>query len=386
MTDSVPPPVAKAALPRSDRDQIHWLQLIRSHRVGPATFLKLMAEFGSATAALAALPEIAAAAGVKDYTPFPEAEAEREFTAGRKAGARLICLGAADYPAALQDISDAPPVLWAKGQAALLQRPSLALVGARNASSLGTRMAKLLAGELGRTGYVIASGLARGIDTAAHLASLSTGTIAVMAGGVDFIYPTENHGLAEKLLESGLMISEQPIGLVPQARHFPRRNRIISGISQAVIVVEGAAKSGSLITAREALDQGREVMAVPGHPLDSRASGCNILIRDGALLVRSAKDITDALRHEAQPVVRDLFAEAPAQAIAAPKSMAKPSVRHALDLSRRILSLLGPSPIAEDQLIRELDLPAQTIASELVNLELEGKLARQSGGMLARAV
>ncbi|MFT5005769.1 MAG: DNA processing protein [Paracoccaceae bacterium] len=375
MTDSLFGPNFASAIPPSDVDAITWLQLIRSRRVGPSTFHRLMGEYGNAAASLAALPEIAHAAGVKSYTVYPRVEAEREFVAGQTVGAELILFGTPEYPPLLAKITDAPPILWIKGTLEP-RSETIALVGARNASSLGTRMAKLLAGELGRAGYSVASGLARGIDTAAHLGSLATGTIAVMAGGVDFIYPRENQKLAEEIAESGLLLSEQPIGLSPQARHFPRRNRLISGLSRAVIVVEGAAKSGSLITARDALDQGREVMAVPGHPLDARASGCNMLIRDGAILVRSANDVIEALAlPESGEITETISAEPP-----------KATIPEALDLSRKILSLLSPSPIPEDQLIRELNLPPQTVSSHLVSLELDGKLARQAGGMLSLAV
>lgn len=376
MTDSTNPPFP-------DRDAILHLQLIRSRRVGPATYHRLLGEYGCAEASIAALPEIARDAGVTTYQPFAFSEAEREYTAGRRTGARLLCFGAQGYPADLADVSDAPPVLWARGNPALLTRPGVAMVGARNASSLGSRMAKLLAHEIGEAGFIVVSGLARGIDTAAHTASLATGTVAVMAGGVDHTYPRENQQLADQIAEQGLILSEQPIGLAPQARHFPRRNRIISGLARAVIVVEAAARSGSLITARDAADQGREVMAVPGHPLDARAAGCNMLLRDGATLVRSGKDVIEALALPEQAAPQQM--EMPGLA-----EVAKPArpagVVAALDLSRRILTLLGPSPIPEDQLIRELDLPAQKVSGELVTLELQGKLARQSGGMLSLVV
>jgi DNA processing protein len=381
LTDSLFGPISASArhpAPLTETAVISRLQLIRSRRVGPSTFQRLMVEYGDADAALAALPDIARAAGVKTYKIHPRDAADQEYAAGRMSGARLICKGEAEYPAILAEISDAPPVLWVKGHLEQA-KTTIAMVGARNASSLGTRMAKLLAVELGQHGFTVVSGLARGIDTAAHSAALKTGTIAVMAGGVDFIYPRENQKLAESIFETGALISEQPIGLAPQARHFPRRNRLISGLAQAVIVVEGAARSGSLITARDALDQGREVMAVPGHPLDARASGCNMLIRDGATLVRSAKDVIDAL---AVPEGALSEPEPIPEPIEAPKA----TIPVALDLSRKILSLLSPSPIPEDQLIRELNLPSQTIASHLVTLELEGKLARQTGGMLSLAV
>ncbi len=282
--------------PTAEEDGLTQLRLIRSARVGPSTFHRLIDAHGSAQAALDALPEVARCAGVRDYHPCPEATALREIDAGRAAGARLLLHGSPEYPAALAAISDAPPVLWAIGQQALAARPSVALVGARNASSLGTRMARRLAEGLGHHGIVITSGLARGIDAAAHTAALPTGTVAIMAGGVDMVYPTENMPLYEKITETGLLLSEQPMGMAPQARHFPRRNRIVSGMALAVVVVEAAEKSGSLITAREALDQGREIMAVPGHPVDGRAAGCNRLIREGATLVRGVEDIRAVLR------------------------------------------------------------------------------------------
>lgn len=368
---------AQTSQPMDDAGKITWLQLIRSRRVGPTTFHRLMAEYGDAENALAALPNVARAAGVNTYKVFPRQMAEAEYQTGLNAGARLVCIGDVGYPHLLARISDAPPVLWLKGN--LTTQDNLALVGARNASSLGSRMARLLATGLGQEGFTVVSGLARGIDTAAHLAALETSTIAVMAGGVDVIYPRENQKLAEEIAECGALISEQAIGLPPQARHFPRRNRIISGLSRAVIVVEGAAKSGSLITAREALDQGRDVMAVPGHPLDARASGCNMLIRDGAVLVRSASDIVEAL---ALPIQSQNQTEPEPQLSEKPR--ANPA--EALEISRKILSLLSPSPIPEDQLIRELNLPSQAVTSHLVSLELEGKLARQTGGMLSLAV
>ncbi|MGB8623394.1 MAG: DNA-processing protein DprA, partial [Paracoccaceae bacterium] len=244
------------APPTQEESLVAWLRLIRSRRVGATTFFRLMAEHGSAEAALDALPEVARSAGVQRYAPFPRDAALAEIDAGRAAGATLIAFGAQDYPAALAEIPDPPPLIWVRGDRQLLHRPLVALVGARNASSLGTRMARKLAADLGEAGMVTVSGLARGVDTAAHIASLDSGTIAVMAGGVDAIYPAENAGLADRIAETGLLLSEQPMGVYPQARHFPRRNRIVSGLARAVVVVEAAARSGSLITAKTALDQG----------------------------------------------------------------------------------------------------------------------------------
>ncbi|PSL19628.1 DNA protecting protein DprA [Shimia abyssi] len=293
----------------------------------------------------------------------------------------MIARGDYDYPSALNDIPDSPPLFWAMGRIELLHQPMIALVGARNASSLGTRMARALAHDLGDKGFVVVSGLARGVDTAAHLAALPTGTIAVFASGVDTIYPAENTRLAEDIGKQGLRISEQPMGLMPQARHFPARNRIISGLSRAVVVIEAAAKSGSLITARNALDQGRDVLAVPGHPFDARASGCNMLIRDGAQLVRSAEDVIEALSDLTgispldQPELPNL---PPAQK---PK---KRSLRDTSNLHMQILNRLGPTPVAEDQLIRDLKADTSDVAPVLVDLELDGKITRQSGGLLSR--
>ena len=367
--------------PTTEDDRYSWLRLLRSRRVGITTFYRLLAEHGSAQNALDALPEVARAAGVDGYEICPAGVIDAEIKAAKAVKARLLCLGGVDYPISLTDISDAPPLLWAIGDLSLASRPTIAMVGARNASSLGTRMARALAHDLGEKGYVISSGLARGVDTAAHLASLKTGTVAIMAGGVDVIYPSENTNLAHDIRKKGLFLSEQPIGMTPHARHFPSRNRIISGVSQAVVVVEAAAKSGSLITARDALDQGREVLAVPGHPFDARASGCNMLIRDGATLVRNADDVLAALPisevREERPVQQDLLADLQ------PPPPDKRSLRETSALHQQILSRLGPSPVAEDQLIRDLSVPAGHVGPALVDLELDGKIRRQSGGLLS---
>lgn len=374
------------APPTREESLVAWLRLIRSRRVGPATFFRLIAEHGTAEAALDALPAVAHAAGVERYAPCSVAAAERELAAGRAANARPVPFGSPDYPDALAEIADPPPLLWARGRLDLLRRPMVAMVGARNASSLGTRMARALAEGLGKGGIVTVSGLARGIDTAAHRASLESGTVAVMAGGVDVIYPSENADLAARIAEAGLVLSEQPVGTHPQARHFPSRNRIIAGLAGAVVVVEAAARSGSLITARNALDQGRDVLAVPGHPFDARAAGGNMLIRDGATLVRNAADVIGALAPAPSasapggpPKRPARFAEIPAGP--APKT---PAIAEIPALHADILSRLGPSPVAEDQLIRDLDLPAGRVTPELLNLELDGRITRQAGGLLSR--
>lgn len=367
-------------LPTTEDDRFAWLRLLRSRRVGITTFYRLLAVHGTAQKALAALPEVARAAGVQGYEICPAGVIEAEIKAAKAARARLLCLGDPDYPARLTEIYDAPPMLWAVGDTSLLSRPTVALVGARNASSLGTRMARALAQELGENGYCVASGLARGVDTAAHIASIGTGTVAVMAGGVNVVYPAENGALAQDIASTGLLISEQPMGTTPQARHFPSRNRIISGVAQAVVVVEAAVKSGSLITARDALDQGREVLAVPGHPFDARASGCNLLIRDGATLVRNAQDVIAALPQLATPVApvkHDLLDDLP------PPPPERRTLSQTANLHQQILSRLGPSPVAEDQLIRDLDVSAGHVGPALVDLELDGKIRRQSGGLLS---
>ncbi|MEL6532650.1 MAG: DNA-processing protein DprA [Pseudomonadota bacterium] len=371
-----PPPSQKG------QDRLARLRLIRSHRVGPSTYRRLLAEHGSAEAALTALPGVAEKAGVSCYRPCDENQALAEMKAAKAAGAEMICLGDARYPTNLAQANDAPPVLWALGDPDLLTRRRIAIVGARNASSLGARMTRRLTTGLGEAGLVVVSGLARGIDTLAHKASLETGTIAVQAGGLDQIYPAENTELAQDIARRGLCLSEQPFGLVAQARHFPRRNRIVAGLSEAVIVVEAAAKSGTLITARLALDLGRDVMAVPGHPLDSRASGCNLLLRDGAALVRSADDVLELLapdqEGEDDAEADTLQAEIPGLAVA-------PAAPDQAELRAAILAKMGVAPLPEDQLIRDLATPAAQVAPVLAELEIDGRIERLPGGHLSLA-
>lgn len=375
---STPPqPTSRMEDDRSDR-----LRLVRSRRVGAVTYHRLLAEHGSARAALTALPAIARAAGVEDYEICPLGVVQAELKQGRALGARLLTHGEPDYPAALLDLPDAPPVLWAMGDIDLLNRPAVGMVGARNASSLGTRMARRLGLGLSEAGFTVVSGLARGIDTAAHEAALEGQgrTIAVMAGGIDVIYPAENAALAAAIDKTGCRISEHPPGLEPQARHFPLRNRIVAGLSRAVIVVEAAAKSGSLITAKAALDYGREVMAVPGHPFDARASGCNCLIRDGAMLVRGPQDVLEALGAPCDIRPEPDMRLAPLPGPQAPQRPLKEVVL----LHSMILNRLGPSPLAEDQLMRDLNVTSAQLAPELLMLELDGRISRQPGGLLAR--
>ena len=378
--------LASRASPGVGEDRLNALRLVRSRRVGPVTWHRLLAEHGSAGAALAALPDIARAAGVEQYEVCPLGVAEAEVRQGAKAGARLLVHGEADYPPALLDLPDAPPVLWVLGDIALLNRPAVAMVGARNASSLGMRMARRLGQGLAAAGFTIVSGLARGIDAEAHAAALAEGsasTVAVMAGGVDVIYPPENLALAQEIAAKGCRISEHPPGLEPQARHFPLRNRLVSGLARAVIVVEAAAKSGSLITARAALDQGREVMAVPGHPFDARASGCNMLIRDGALLVRSPADVLEALGTPVDDWAVQVDPDLRLPPLPGPATPQRP-LKDVAVLHGMILSRLGPSPLAEDQLLRDLAVTPAELAPELLTLELDGKIARQAGGLLSR--
>lgn len=382
--------------PHPVEDRANWLRLLRSRRVGTATFYRLMRDHGSATAALDALPEIARNAGVTDYQICPKSVVETELKAGHKHGAELLLRGDPRYPPLLALIEDAPPVLWVKGDLSLVERPALAIVGARNASSLGARFARSLTRDLGAEGFSIASGLARGIDTAVHEAALETGTLAVLAGGLDMIYPKENAALYRDIAEQGLLISEQPFGMKPFARHFPMRNRIISGLAHGTIVVEAAARSGSLLTAHDALDQGREVMAVPGHPFDARSAGCNILLRDGAMLIRGARDVLDTLAatsplaHSEMEVPKETLAQPgpvpehdPEPIIPPPAPETRNLADHAA-LHREILSRLAAAPVAEDALIRELHAPADRVSSEILTLELEGRISRKPGGLLSR--
>ncbi|MCH2164460.1 MAG: DNA-processing protein DprA [Marinovum sp.] len=367
--------------PTSEDDRLDRLRLLRSRRVGISTYQRLMAEHGSASEALAALPQVAREAGLSDYQARSRSFAEAELRDGVRAGAQLVFQGDPDYPARLLDIEDSPPFIWMRGNPDLLECPSIALVGARNASSLGTRMARALAKDLARRGMVTVSGLARGIDTVVHHATLETGTIAVYAGGIDVIYPSENTSLGQEVANKGLVITEMAPGLTPLARHFPARNRLISGLSQAMVVVEAAAKSGSMNAARAALDQGREVLAVPGHPFEPRAAGCNMLIRDGAKLVRSAEDIIEAMS-PIGPRTASVAQPPPVPQAAAPQPERR--LRDTARLHDEILACLDPAPMPEDRLIRSLGHPTQIISEQLSDLELEGRIERQSGGVVRR--
>ncbi len=361
-------------IPADDASRLVWLRLARSRNVGPRTFIRLLNRFRDARAAFVALPGIAASAGAGNYAPCAPEAAEAEMEAGARAGARMLCLGAPDYPSALAAIADPPPLMWALGNPALAARPCLAIVGARNASAAGARIAATLARDLGEAGWVTVSGLARGIDRAAHAAALDFGTIAVLAGGVDDVYPAENAALHGAIAARGLLLSEAPMGETPVARSFPRRNRIVAGLSSGVVLVEAAERSGSLITARLAIEQGREAMAVPGSPLDPRAAGCNALIREGAALIRSAEDVLEALSAPRAPGL-------PAFASHAPAAQPAPD-----DASvERVAALLTYAAIPFDDLCRAAALSPAALSSALLDLDLAGRIERRPGDMIALA-
>lgn len=363
----------------SDNERLDWLRLIRSENVGPITFFKLLEAYGSAAAALEAVPTLASRGGRRNpIRLFPVAEALREIEAHTKLGARMVAFGEPDYPKALAQIYDPPPILSLRGHTHLFEKPTLAIVGARNASANGRRFAERVARDLGQNGLLIASGLARGIDTAAHEGSLATGTVAVQAGGVNVPYPEENTPLYERIVEQGIVFSEQPLGTVPQARSFPRRNRLVSGLSLGVLVVEAAPKSGSLITARMALEQGREVFAVPGSPLDPRAQGANHLLRQGAVLTESAHDVLAALAGQLR---KPLEERDPPRPKPPPPS---PATDHELAQAREeVQGMLGPSPVVVDEILRRCQLSPAVLATVLLELELAGRLERHPGNQVS---
>jgi DNA processing protein len=345
----------------------------------------MLRRFGSARAAMEALPRLARRNDRnRTVTPVTRAAAEAELTALSRAGARLICWGEPTYPPALAAVEDAPPILTVIGPVELLARPMVAVVGARNASANGRRFAREIAGSLGRGGLVVVSGLARGIDAAAHLGAIETGTVAVQAGGVDIVYPEENHGLYDAIARQGAIVGELPLGSEPQARHFPRRNRIISGMALGIVVVEAAAHSGSLITARYALEQGREIFAVPGSPLDPRCRGSNDLLRHGATLAETAEDVLSQLGplHQPQlPQHRDFTA--PTVRVPSPSAGGsfEPATDEAgLDL---VLRLLGPTPVPVDELVRQCQLTAAAVATLVLELELAGRVERHPGNLIS---
>jgi DNA processing protein len=363
----------------SDAERLDWLRLIRSENVGPVTFTALLSRYESATAALNALPELARKGGRKRPIKIcPKNRAEAEVAATEAAGAFLVAKCEPRFPAPLAALDDAPPILCMKGSAHLLERPTVAMVGARNASAAGIRLAKELAEGLGARGVVVVSGLARGIDGAAHLGSMSTGTVAIVAGGIDVVYPPEHAELQERIGAEGLLIAEMPAGTKPQARHFPRRNRLVSGVSLGVLVVEAAPRSGSLITARFALEQGREVFAVPGSPLDPRSRGGNNLIRQGALLVESADDIMSVI----DDMTRLPLAE-PGD-ILYPSAPLVPLEETEIDRARPLVrEKLSPVPVEIDELVRQSELTPPVVLTILLELELAGLLTRHPGNKVS---
>jgi DNA processing protein len=365
----------RPAFALTDEQRIDWLRLIRSQNVGPRTFRTLLNHCGSARDALDRLPELARRGGAAGAPRIcSRADAERELAAAAAIGVSLVALGEPAYPLRLQMLDDAPPLLAVRGQSSALAMSAVAIVGARNASAAGVKFAERIAHELGQAGFAIASGLARGIDAGAHRASLKSGTIAALAGGHDRIYPPEHVTLADSILEAGALVSEMPLGWEPRARDFPRRNRLISGLSVGVVVIEAARRSGSLITARMALEQGREVFAVPGSPLDPRCEGSNGLLKQGATLVTEVADITAVI----EPILwrpMELSAEEP--------ETPAPQPDPASEERKRIVGLLGPTPVGLDDLVRLSGSSPAVVRTILLELELAGRLDRHGGGLVS---
>jgi DNA processing protein len=362
----------------SDEQRLDWLRLIRSDNIGPRTFHDLVDYYGSVRAALTALPGLARRGGsARPIRICSREQAEAELMAARATGVEFFALGEPDYPARLQMIDDPPPVIAVRGKLEILLRPLVAIVGSRNASAAGVKFAERMARDLGDAGYVIVSGLARGIDAAAHRASLATGTVAVLAGGHDRIYPADHIGLLEKLLIEGVAVSEMPLSWEPRAHDFPRRNRIISGLSVGVVVVEAARRSGSLITARLAGEQGREVFAVPGSPLDPRNEGTNGLLKQGAIPVTEAADviavIEPILGHGPMP-----SAQEPAQ-----EPLTEADTEPDADERACLISLLGPTPVLMDDLVRLSLASPTTVRTVLLELEIAGRLTRHGAGLVS---
>lgn len=369
--------MAEGSASLSGDEQLDWLRLFRTENVGPITFYKLLEKFGTPKAALAALPDLSGHGGRK-IKACPKANTEREAEALAKLGGTLICRDEDAYPPLLAQVEDAPPVISVLGHPHLLKKRTIAIVGARNASLNGQNFARTLAGELGASGFLVISGMARGVDTAAHEGALVSGTIAAVAGGVDVVYPKENQGLYERLKAEGAMVSEIELGTKPQARHFPRRNRIISGAARGTVVVEAGLKSGSLITARMALEQGREVFAVPGSPLDPRSAGANRLIKEGAQLTESAEDIFEAL----ETLIRHPLEERkPLKYQGKPPSL--PNANETAIARTKIIALLSPSAVTVDELVRRCQFSVAIVSLVLLELELAGRLERHPGNRVA---
>jgi len=361
---------ARARLPETER--FARLRLARTDRVGPVTFNQLLDRFGSAGRAIEALPDLLRRGGGHGHDLAPAGDIEAEIEAGVRIGARLIVLGDADYPEMLAAVDPPPPVLWTLGEASLMSRPCIAIVGARIASAGGQRIARGLSQHLGEAGHVVVSGLARGIDGAAHAGALPTGTVAVLGGGVDDVYPPDNADLYRLIADQGCVVSESRIGARAQAKDFPRRNRIISGLSRGVIVVEAELRSGSLITARLAGEQGRDVFAVPGSPLDPRSRGPNELLRQGAILCEGLEDVERAfstLRTLREPPAGNPFAGAPDDVDDA--------------FLERVAALLSPTPTPRDELARSLSAPIGLVAAALLELSLAGRATLLPGGLVS---
>jgi DNA processing protein len=368
----------KTGVRLTEAQRLDWLRLIRSQNVGPRTFRSLLNHYGGASAALEALPELARRGGATRPAHIcPREQAQRELDASNRLGIALIALGEPGYPARLRMIDDAPPLIGARGKADVLASNMIGVVGSRNASAAGAKFAERIAHQLGGAGFTIVSGLARGIDAAAHRSSLATGTVAVLAGGHDHIYPAEHLPLLEAILPHGAAVSEMPLGWEPRARDFPRRNRLISGLSLGVVIVEAARRSGSLITARLALEQGREVFAVPGSPLDPRAEGTNALIKQGATLVTDADDILTVLR----PILGQRMEQPAEEPDLGPPTLAEPGTSE----RARIVALLGPTPVSIDDLVRLSQSPPAIVRTVLLELEIAGRLERHGGGQVSLA-
>jgi DNA processing protein len=378
-----PEPFLAAPLPVAElgeAERLACLRLIRSDNVGPVTFRELINHFGGAQAALAAMPELSRRAK-RAFRISSRADAEAELQRARAAGARPLFTIEPGYPTALAVLDAPPPLLYVKGKTGLLNRPVIAVVGSRQCSAAGAKLARHFAGELSRAGYVVASGLARGIDKIAHEAALEHGTVAVLAGGIDVVYPPENEALQEAIGARGCLITEMPFGFVPRAGDFPRRNRIISGISLGVLIVEAARRSGTLVTARFAAEQGRDVFAVPGHPLDPRAEGTNKLLKSGAVLVTEPDDLLSALAPlTGARAPRPREAEAAPFAPQAPAGPPPPLSESDRD---RVIAALGPAPVDVDSLVRGTGLPIRAVQAALIELALAGRIERHGNGLVS---
>ncbi len=363
----------------TNEERLACLRLIRSENVGPITFRQLLIRLGDAETALKALPALARRGGrLRPLSICAQSTAEREIEQLAQIGAQLLAFCEPDYPAALAAVDDAPPLIAVQGNTHLLQRPAVAMVGARNASANGRRLAEDFARHIAEEGYLVVSGLARGIDAAAHRGALGGGTAAVVAGGIDVVYPRENESLQAAIGDQGVILAELPPSTQPQAHHFPRRNRIISGMALGVVVVEAAPRSGSLITARLAMEQGREVFAIPGSPLDPRAQGCNQLIKQGAMLVQTPEEVIEVLR----PMTASPLGEGDRRDFE-PGEAAAPDETALTDGRKTIIEMLGPSPLGVDELIRQCQLSAPIVHTVLLELELAGRIERHPGNGVA---